>query len=212
MNLKKFLLVAGIIGMMSIGCKNETKSEAKTPAQKEQVAVTAKVEEANFAISGMTCEIGCAKTIASKLSKKEGVLEAKVVFEDSTAIVKYDANKLDKKEIIAFIDGIADGKTYKSSALAKSACQSDCEKACCEKGASKKACKEACKKACQDKSKEHKTTACVDSCKEACCKDGDKTAQACKEACKKDCQDKTEEHRATACVDSCEEVCCTKDA
>ncbi len=73
MNLKKFLLVASIIGMMSVGCKNETKSEAKTPAQKEQVA--AKVEEANFAISGMTCEIGCAKTIASKLSKKEGFVE-----------------------------------------------------------------------------------------------------------------------------------------
>ncbi|WP_240614789.1 hypothetical protein [Polaribacter filamentus] len=31
----------------------------------------------------MTSEIGCAKTIQSKLSKKEGVLGAKVIFTDS---------------------------------------------------------------------------------------------------------------------------------
>lgn len=77
--------------------------------------VPAKQETATLAISGMTCEIGCAKTIASKLSKKEGVVTAAVVFKDSIATITYDANKLNTNDLITFVNGIADGKTYKAS-------------------------------------------------------------------------------------------------
>ena len=47
----------------------------------------------SLAISGMTCEIGCAKTIQSKLSKKEGVLNANVIFKDSIATIEFEQIK-----------------------------------------------------------------------------------------------------------------------
>lgn len=87
----------------------------KKADKKEVIAI--KTETASFHISGMTCEIGCAKTIQSKLSKKEGVSSAKVVFSDSIATVKFDANQISKKELISFIDGIAGGDLYKASEL-----------------------------------------------------------------------------------------------
>ncbi|QMU63389.1 MAG: heavy-metal-associated domain-containing protein [Flavobacteriaceae bacterium] len=68
-------------------------------------------------ISGMTCEIGCAKLIQSKLSKKGGVKTAEVIFKDSIANVAFDANTISSKEIIAFIDDIADGESYKATEI-----------------------------------------------------------------------------------------------
>ena len=63
-------------------------------------------------ISGMTCEIGCAKTIQSKLSKKAGITSAKVIFKDSLGLVEYDANTISAKDINSFINGIAGGDLY----------------------------------------------------------------------------------------------------
>ncbi len=68
-----------------------------------------------LAISGMTCEIGCAKTIQSKLSKTEGVIEAKVVFKDSIVTIKYEPNKVSTDDLTSFIDGIAGGNLYKAT-------------------------------------------------------------------------------------------------
>jgi copper chaperone CopZ len=68
-------------------------------------------------ISGMTCEIGCAKLIQSKLSKKEGITKAKVIFKDSIAKVDFDLSTISKKEIIGVIEGIADGDLYKATEI-----------------------------------------------------------------------------------------------
>ena len=108
-----------------------------------------KEENVSLAISGMTCEIGCAKTIQSKLSKKEGVLNAKVIFNDSIATIEYDANSISKKELIAFVDGIAGGELYSASETSKKAhaCSDDCKEKC-EMKAEKKECKENCTMAC----------------------------------------------------------------
>lgn len=108
-----------------------------------------KKENVSLAISGMTCEIGCAKTIQSKLSKKEGVLNAKVIFNDSIATIEYDANSISKKELIAFVDGIAGGELYSASETSKKAhaCSDDCKEKC-EMKAEKKECKENCTMAC----------------------------------------------------------------
>ena len=51
------------------------------------------METVSLAISGMTCQIGCAKAIQSKLSKKEGVADVVVVFTDSIATITFDSNK-----------------------------------------------------------------------------------------------------------------------
>ena len=69
-------------------------------------------ESVSIHISGMTCEIGCAKTIESKLSKKEGVASAKVVFTDSIAEVEFDRTKTSSVDLINFINGIAGGDSY----------------------------------------------------------------------------------------------------
>ncbi|MEE9407029.1 MAG: heavy metal-associated domain-containing protein [Polaribacter sp.] len=143
MTTKKILFSIVIACFILTGCK-ESKT-VKTDVKKETVAL---------AISGMTCEIGCAKTIQSKLSKKEGVLDAKVVFTDSIANIEFDANTTSKKDLIAFVDGIAGGDLYKASECTTSTktkehvCSDACKEKCEHKMTDKKECKEDCKMAC----------------------------------------------------------------
>lgn len=141
-----------------IGCKTETKSTDDT----KTITSLASAETVSLNISGMTCELGCAKTIESKLAKKEGVLDAKVVFKDSIATIKFDGNKTNTPDLIAFVDCIAD-YTYK----AKKVCAKACAKNCC-KTSEKKACSGDCKKdCCMAKLDEKK--ACAEGCKKDCC-------------------------------------------
>ncbi len=105
------LLFALTIGFTA--CKNEEKKEVKEVVNTE--ASIAKIENVSLNISGMTCEIGCAKTIESKLSKKDGVAKAKVVFQDSLATIAFDANKTSKEDLITFINGIAGGDLYSAT-------------------------------------------------------------------------------------------------
>ncbi|CAL2103865.1 Heavy-metal-associated domain-containing protein [Tenacibaculum sp. 190130A14a] len=170
MKLLKIFFVVAFVSVTTIACKTEAKKEDATPKTEE---VAANVQEASFAISGMTCEIGCAKKIASDLSKKEGVVDAKVVFTDSIATVKFDANKTNKAELMAFVDGIAESM-YKTSELSKEACKKECEKKCSEAktDAEKAACKKECEMACCSDKKEgtsEEKTACAKDCKMECC-------------------------------------------
>ena len=100
MNTKSIFFAIVLACFTITGCKENKE------VKKERIA---------FTISGMTCEIGCAKTIQSKLSKKEGVITAKVLFTDSIAIIEFDGNKTSKKDLITFVDGIAGGGLYKAS-------------------------------------------------------------------------------------------------
>ncbi|MFY0602536.1 MAG: heavy-metal-associated domain-containing protein [Flavobacteriaceae bacterium] len=103
-----------VLGVFSLSaCKTETKKDIVSIEK----VVAENLETISLDISGMTCEIGCAKLIQSKLSKKEGITMAKVVFKDSIANVNFDANKISTKEIIGLIDGIADGQLYKATEI-----------------------------------------------------------------------------------------------
>ena len=108
MNAYKLICLLVITSFAISSCNLDKKATIITTsvANKQQVSL---------AISGMTCEIGCAKTIQSKLLKKEGVLQAKVIFNDSIANIEFDANTTSKKDLIAFVDGIAGGDLYKAS-------------------------------------------------------------------------------------------------
>ena len=97
-------------------CSDEQK-KLKSENVKSGVLQMAKIQTVSFAVSGMTCEIGCAKTIQSKLSKKEGVTDAIVVFSDSTATVSFDSSKTSTTDISSFISGIAGGDAYTASEL-----------------------------------------------------------------------------------------------
>ena len=111
MKIRSIFLVLAVVSLSLASCKKEAeKVEVKT-----EVAKIAKMETVSLNISGMTCEIGCAKTIQSKLSKKEGVADAKVIFTDSIATIKFDANKLSSEDLTSFINGIAGGDLYKAT-------------------------------------------------------------------------------------------------
>ena len=146
MNAKKLMFSLLVACCTLTSCDLEKKTTTKT------ATITDK-QNVSLAISGMTCEIGCAKTIESKLSKKEGVLAAKVIFSDSIANIEFDASKTSKKDLIAFVDGIAGGDLYKASETSKKAhtCSDACQQKC-EMNKEKKECKKECKmECCKDK-------------------------------------------------------------
>lgn len=109
--MKKFITVF-VLTLAFISC-NETKKETianKQEVTTEEIAATYKSIEVD--IEGMTCEIGCARTIQSKLSKMDGITFAKVDFESKKGQFTYDSNKVSKSEIVEKIDGIAGGNVY----------------------------------------------------------------------------------------------------
>ena len=141
MKIQKIIMSVAIACFILTGCEKEVKKET-----------------ISLAISGMTCEIGCAKTIQSKLSKKEGVLGAKVIFTDSIANIEFDANKTSKEDLIAFVSGIAGGELYKASESSNKV----------DTTVKAHVCSDACKESCEMKAEK---TACKEDCKMACCAD-----------------------------------------
>jgi len=116
MNKKAIFLLVTFCIILIISCS--IKSEKGDPKDfKNDVPGMAKTKTISLAISGMTCEIGCAKTIQSKLSKKEGVSDAEVVFTDSIATITFDSNKTSTEDLSSFINGIAGGNLYTASEI-----------------------------------------------------------------------------------------------
>ncbi len=158
----KNILAVAIVAIAIISCKNETQPEVKTIDIKATIAKTEKVLnpdatyiKSEFTIEGMTCEIGCARTIQKKIAKMDGVKSAKVDFERKLAMVEYDEAVVNHESLentvskTADIYKVTDIKTVMSFS-AKKDCAEDCTKDCCKNKteAEKKTCAEDCKKAC----------------------------------------------------------------
>ena len=108
--LKILTLLISLIILVSCARKEEAAGEhSKVLAQ----STTPEMKKVEIDIEGMTCEIGCARTIQSKLSKKEGVTLAQVNFSEKKGLVEYDAQIISEKEIIETVEKIADGELYK---------------------------------------------------------------------------------------------------
>lgn len=111
-----------IASTLFVGCKETASnpntivadSEIETVAttEKKQVAAV-QPETASFKIEGMTCAMGCAKTIEKKLAEMNGVQKATVDFETKEAVVEFDATIQTKESLTKVIEASADGKTYK---------------------------------------------------------------------------------------------------
>lgn len=95
-----------------VSCKPETKTQLKTIPKKSN-AIAKQPETAQFTIEGMTCAIGCAKTIQTDLSHLEGVQEAVVNFDTKTAIVSFDATIQSGETLKKTVMAAADGATYR---------------------------------------------------------------------------------------------------
>ena len=99
-------VVVLIFSLLIFACQTE-------PApKKESVVMNASIE-----IGGMTCEIGCANLIESKMIKAKGIQEVTVVFEDSIGTVKYDKNQISEQEIVEIIENIAGGDLYEVKSI-----------------------------------------------------------------------------------------------
>ncbi len=88
--------------------------------EKNEISADADLKKVALNIEGMTCEIGCARTIQSKLSKTEGVKFAEVNFENKNGVVEFDANKISESQIVKVVEQIAGGDLYKVSEIIKS--------------------------------------------------------------------------------------------
>ena len=84
-------------------------------AQGRLEIAAANLQEASFKIDGMTCAIGCAKTIEEELNGLDGVKAAKVDFEKKSATISFDKTILSPEIITKVVQATGDGKTYKVS-------------------------------------------------------------------------------------------------
>ena len=107
--------LALLITFSFASCKQENKEVAKEEIKKEAFteADLAKMQTASFTIDGMTCAMGCAKTIENKLAEQAGVGQAVVDFETKIATVKFDAEKQSLESLTKTIEGVAGGDSYK---------------------------------------------------------------------------------------------------
>ncbi|WP_396155498.1 heavy-metal-associated domain-containing protein [Flavobacterium macrobrachii] len=90
-------------------------SESTNAVSSTEKKVAQKPETATLKIDGMTCSMGCAKTIERKLTEMDGVQEAKVDFDKKEATVSFDAAVLSPEKLSETVEATADGKTYKVS-------------------------------------------------------------------------------------------------
>lgn len=123
MKFTKSLVTLFLVTLLLVGCKEKTEQNNsenikanQVPKAKKEIAV-ANLQTASFTIKGMTCAVGCAKTIQEELNGLDGVKTAKVDFEKELATVSFDKTVLDSEKITKVVEATADGKTYKVSNL-----------------------------------------------------------------------------------------------
>jgi periplasmic mercuric ion binding protein len=120
MNISKSIITVLFLVLSISSCKkNETEANSNVSAtiSKKPIAENAKIETASFTIDGMTCAIGCAKTIEKKLNQTEGVQTATVDFDKKIGSVSFDSAIQNKEKLTKIIEAAADGATYKVSSV-----------------------------------------------------------------------------------------------
>ncbi len=118
MNFIKSIATVLLASLLLVGCKEKStevvsnsETEVETPKVKKEIAAT-NLQTASFNIKGMTCAIGCAKTIEEELNGLDGVQIAKVDFDKELATVSFDKTVLNPKKLTKVVEATADGKSY----------------------------------------------------------------------------------------------------
>jgi len=158
----KNILAVIVLAAAFVSCKNQAQPEVKTIETEVAVVKAEKILnpdatfiKSEFTIDGMTCEIGCARTIQKKIARMDGVKSATVDFERKLAMVEYDEAMVDHSALETTVSKAAD--IYKVSNMknvdafsTKKECEKDCTKACCKDKTEveKQSCAEDCNKAC----------------------------------------------------------------
>lgn len=139
MNDFKYLFILSAICLFTLSCKDNKEPEVISVATTAEMSSTNSLDpdatyaKAEFGIEGMTCAMGCAKSIEKKLAKMEGVKSAKVDFDNKLAMVEYDEDKLDPSSLR---DAVASaGNDYKATEIKTVDSFSNskiCDKDCCK--------------------------------------------------------------------------------
>lgn len=114
MKIVKSLVILSISAVL-FSCKDTASKPSSMDSASNSTAVAQKPETASFKIDGMTCAIGCAKTIETKLSKMDGVQKVSVDFDKKQATVEFDASIVTPEKIVQAVESTGDGATYKVS-------------------------------------------------------------------------------------------------
>ena len=121
MKFTKIIAAFAIASLVLVSCKKEEDKNLANikpvnTAVKEHKAIAAEnVQTASFEIEGMTCAMGCAKTIEKELSNLDGVEKATVDFDKKTATVVFDKTVQNQDSFTKVVEATGDGKTYKVS-------------------------------------------------------------------------------------------------
>ncbi len=121
MNFMKSILAMATAILLLVSCKEKTNesvsivSTEKNGSKVKKEIESTNLQEASFKIEGMTCAIGCAKTIEEELNGLDGVKTAKVNFETKLASISFDKTLLTPEIITKVVQATGDGKTYKVS-------------------------------------------------------------------------------------------------
>ena len=111
MKFKSVFSILFVVFFLFSSCeKSAEKNNASSTVHKE---LAENIKNIEVDIEGMTCEIGCAKLIQSKLYKIEGVKFAKISFEENSGKITYDANKISISDLKEVVQKIAGGDLYK---------------------------------------------------------------------------------------------------
>lgn len=113
-NIKLAAVTLIVAGMTIVGCKKETtENNTSTEVKVKSDKPVAEAKKATMKIEGMTCAMGCAKTIENKLAGLDGVQKATVDFDKKEATIEYDAQVQTIETLSKTVEEVADGKTYK---------------------------------------------------------------------------------------------------
>jgi copper chaperone CopZ len=118
MKIQNSIIGLAVTTLFFVSCKNNDKALVETTKKtdvKKEIAAVVKPETASFSIDGMTCAVGCAKTIEKQLSEMDGVQNAKVDFDKKVATVNFDLDKLKSEDLVKAVESTGDGQTYKVS-------------------------------------------------------------------------------------------------
>jgi mercuric ion binding protein len=121
MKISRILIAATIAGLALVSCKKEedkslqvVNAEKSAPKEHKPIAPE-NLQTASFTIEGMTCAVGCAKTIEEELANLDGVDKASVDFDKKTATVSFDKTIQNPESLTKVVQDTGDGKTYKVS-------------------------------------------------------------------------------------------------
>ncbi len=123
MNFSKSILSIAITSLLFISCKQAPSDSpannqiSESSSEKKEIVAAVKPETATFRIEGMSCSIGCAKTIEKKLTEMNGVQKASVDFDKKEAIVEFDATIQTPEKLTTVVESTGDGQTYKVSEM-----------------------------------------------------------------------------------------------